>query len=83
MGIFVTMENLLHDLSAHNIQNRKIAIIENGSWAITAGNLMTEIISKWKNIDIIGNKVTIKSSAKQTQREELETLAKEIVKTIE
>ena len=82
MGIFVSMENLLHDLAAHNIQNRKIAIIENGSWAITAGNLITEIVSKWKNTEIIGNKITIKSSVKQTQREEIEELAKEIVKTI-
>ncbi len=82
MGIFVNMENLLNDLTAHNIQNRKIAVIENGSWAITAGNLITEIVSKWKNTEIIGNKITVKSSVKQTQREELETLAKEIVRTI-
>ena len=82
MGIFVNMENLLNDLTAHNIQNRKIAIIENGSWAITAGNLITEIVSKWKNTEIIGNKITVKSSVKQNQREELETLAKEIVRTI-
>lgn len=83
MGIFVNMEILLNDLTAHNIQNRKVAIIENGSWAITAGNQMTEIISKWKNTEIIGKKVTLKSSTKQTQREELEQLAKEIVKTME
>lgn len=76
MGIFVSMENLLHDMTAHNIQNRKVAIIENGSWAITAGNLITEIISKWKNTEIIGNKITIKSSVKQTQREELKHLQK-------
>lgn len=82
MGIFVNMENLLNDLTAHNIQNRKIAIIENGSWAITAGNLITEIVSKWKNTEIIGNKITVKSSVKQNQREELEALAKEIVRTI-
>lgn len=82
MGIFVNMENLLNDLTAHNIQNRKIAVIENGSWAITAGNLVTEIVSKWKNTEIIGNKITVKSSVKQTQREELEALAKEIVRTI-
>ena len=81
MGIFVSMENLLHDMSAHNIQNRKIAIIENGSWAPTSGSLMTEIISKWKNVEIIGNKLTLKSSLKQNQREELKSLAKEIAST--
>lgn len=82
MGIFVSMENLLNDLTAHNIQNRKVAIIENGSWAPNSGNLITEIVSKWKNTEIIGNKITIKSSLKQNQQEELEFLAKEIVKTM-
>ena len=81
MGIFVSMENLLHDMTAHNIQNRKIAVIENGSWAPTSGNLMTEIISQWKNVEIIGNKLTLKSSLKENQREELRNLAKEIVAT--
>lgn len=83
MGIFVTMETLLNDLSAHNIQNRKVAIIENGSWAPSSGNLMTEVVSKWKNTEIIGNRVTIKSSIKTTQREELTALAKEIAKSLE
>ena len=36
-GIFVTMENLLHDIVAHNLQNRTVALIENGSWAPTSG----------------------------------------------
>ncbi len=75
MGIFVTMETLLHDLTAHNIQNRKVAIIENGSWAPVSGNLMTEIVSKWKNTEIIGNRVTLKSSLKNTQEAELDLLA--------
>ena len=37
-GIFVNMENLLHDIVAHNLQNRKIALIENGSWALYQEN---------------------------------------------
>lgn len=82
MGIFVNMENLLRDISAHNLQNRKVAIIENGSWAPNSGKLMTEIISGWKNTQIIGNKVQIKSSVKTNTIEELEILAQEISKTI-
>ncbi len=78
MGIFVTMENLLNDLSAHNIQNRKVAIIENGSWAPSSGNLMTEIISKWKNTQIIGNRLTVKSTLKNDNLTQLKELAKEI-----
>lgn len=82
-GIFVSMENLLHDIVAHNLQNRKIAIIENGSWAPVAGKLMTDLISQLKNIEIIENKVTLKSTLKENQLEELENLAKAIVDTME
>jgi len=82
MDIFVSMEILLNDLCAHNIQNRKVAIIENGSWAPSCGNLITEKVSKWKNTEIIGNKILVKSSLKQNQNEELENLAKEIVGTM-
>ncbi|MBP3821653.1 FprA family A-type flavoprotein [bacterium] len=82
MGIFVNMEILLHDITAHNLQNRKIAVIENGSWAPVSGNLMTEIISKWKNTEIIGNKLQLKSSLKNLQEKELENLAKEIVNSL-
>ena len=82
MDIFVSMEILLNDLCAHNIQNRKVAIIENGSWAPSCGNLITEKVSKWKNTEIIGNRILVKSSLKQNQNEELENLAKEIVSTM-
>ena len=82
MDIFVSMEILLNDLCAHNIQNRKVAIIENGSWAPSCGNLITEKISKWKNTEIIGNRILVKSSLKRNQEEELENLAKEIVSTM-
>jgi len=82
MGIFVNMENLLHDICAHNLQNRKVAIIENGSWAPSCGNLMTEMVSKWKNTEIIGKKILVKSTVKNSNVEELELLAKEIAKTV-
>ncbi len=82
-GIFVSMDNLLHDIVAHNLQNRKIAIIENGSWAPVSGKLMTDLVSQLKNIEIIGNKVSLKSTLKENQLEEIETLAKAIVDTME
>ena len=82
MEIFVNMEILLNDISAHNLQNRKVAIVENGSWAPVCGNKMTEVISKWKNTEIIGNKVCVQSSLKTEQAEELKILAKEIVQSM-
>ena len=76
------MENLLHDIVAHNLQNRKIAIIENGSWAPTSGKLTTDLVSQLKNTEIIGNKLTLKSTIKENQMEEIENLAKAIVETL-
>lgn len=81
-GIFVEMENLLHDILAHNLQNRKFAIIENGSWAPQSGKLMTEILSQLKNCEIIGTGISIKSAVKSEKREELKNLAKLIVESM-
>lgn len=77
-SIFVNMENFLHDIVAHNLQNRKVAIIENGSWAPTCGKLMIELISKLKNTEIIGSNVMIKSAVKADKTAELDSLAKAI-----
>ena len=81
-GIFVTMENLIHDIQAHNLQNRKVAIIENGSWAPNSGKLMREKLSGLKGIEFMENTVTIKSAPKQDTLEQLELLADEIARDI-
>lgn len=81
-GIFVEMENLIHDIVAHNIQNRKVAVIENGSWAPQAGRLMSELLSQIKNTEFIGSGVSIKSAVKLEKRDELKNLAKAIVESM-
>ena len=81
-GIFVSMEELLHDLAAHNIQNRTVAFVENGSWAPTSGKLMTEIISKCSNMTILDESVTLKSSLKPEQSEQIDSLVSAISATI-
>lgn len=81
-GIFVNMENLLHDIVAHNLQNRKIAIIENGSWACVSGKLMCEALSALKNTEIIETKVSLKSALDKNQAQDLDNLAKAIVETM-
>jgi len=73
-GIFVSMEALINDLVAHNIQNRTVAIIENGSWAATSGGLMREKLGKCKNIRIIEQTVSLKSSLKTSQLTEIEAM---------
>ena len=78
-SIFVKMENIINDVIHHNIQNRKIAIIENGSWACCCGDLIRDSLSKLKNITFIEGKINIKSSLKKSQKEDIENLAKELV----
>ena len=73
-GIFVTMENLLRDIAHHSLKNRKVAFIQNGSWAPSSGKLMTEIINSMKDMEILEAPVTLKSTLAPGQEEELETL---------
>ena len=81
-GIFTPMETLLLDLVAHNLQNRTVAFIENGSWAPISAKLMGDIVAKMKNMTVLASKATLKSTVKDAQREELKTLASEIAETL-
>lgn len=74
-GVFVTMEQLLHDIAAHNLQGRKVALIENGSWAPTSGKLMRGILEGLKGTEFIGDTLTVKSSLAEGQLAELDVLA--------
>lgn len=77
-GLFVSMEILLNDLKAHNLQNRTVALIENGSWAPAAGTHMKNIISGMKNMTVLEPAVLVKSSVKDDQREQLAELAEKL-----
>ena len=81
-GIFVTMENLLHDIANHNLQGRKIALIENGSWAPVSGRLMRDILSPLKNTSFIGDNITVRSSLSSGQVADIEALADAIAADI-
>lgn len=81
-GIFVEMENLLRDLVAHNIQNRTVAFIQNGSWAPTSGELMRELFAPLKNISYIDKLLTLRSSLKNSQEAELSELVSAISDSI-
>lgn len=74
-GIFCNMETALHDLKAHNLQNRTVALIENGTWAPTSGSLMREIFASMKNMNVIDNTLTLKSALKEEQIPQLDALA--------
>ncbi|WP_349672037.1 FprA family A-type flavoprotein [Lacrimispora sp.] len=77
-GIFSNMEHLLMDMKAHNVQNRTVALIENGTWGVMAAKKMTEIISSMKNMTILDQTITVKSSLKEDQLSEIAALANTI-----
>ena len=81
-GIFTPMENLLLDLKAHNLQNRTVAIIENGTWAPVSGKLMRAIIDEMKNMTVIDQSLTLKSAMKEDQSETLSAMAEAIVASL-
>jgi flavorubredoxin len=81
-GLFCNMETLLLDLKAHNLQNRTVAIIENGSWAAQAGYAMANIFTAMKNITVLENTISLKSSVKAEQQAALLALAKSIAATL-
>ena len=81
-GIFVSMEELLHDLAAHNIQNRTVAFVENGSWAPTSGKLRKDIIGSCSDMTILDETLTLKSSLKPEQEAQIDALVEAISATI-
>lgn len=74
-GIFVNMENLLHDLKAHALQNRTVGLIQNGSWAPASGKLMGEALGQMKDMRVLEPVVSIASAVKEEQLAQLEALA--------
>ena len=79
-GVFPPMEQFLRHLAGKNYQNRKIGIVENGTWAPTAGKCMREIVETMKNITICDTMVTIRSRLNEESRVKLEELAEEILR---
>ncbi|MBR6355609.1 MAG: FprA family A-type flavoprotein, partial [Alphaproteobacteria bacterium] len=78
-GIFINMENLLHDVTAHNLQNRVVGLIDNGTWAATAGKQMKIELEKLKNCTFVEPVVSVKSALKDDQLTAVESLADALV----
>lgn len=74
-GIFPTIETVLLDFKAHNLQNRAVTLIQNGSWAPTSGKQMLELFNQMKDMRIRENILTVFSALKPEQGAELDSLA--------
>jgi flavorubredoxin len=78
-GVFPPMETFLYHLKSKAYQNRKVAVVENGSWAPSAARAMVSILEPMKNVTVCENRVTIKSTMKDADVIALEALADEIL----
>lgn len=74
-GLFPVMEDFLAHLKSKNYQKRKVAVIENGSWAPVAAKKMTDMLDSMKDIEICEKKVTIKSVMKEADKTAIKELA--------
>lgn len=79
-NLFPPMQEFLHHLANKNYQNRKVGIVENGTWAPMAGKCMKDILANMKNITICDTQVTIRSKLNEVSRAKLEELAEEILR---
>ena len=81
-GIQPKMEAYLSDIKALNLQNRTVAVIDNGTWAATAGKQMIGTLEGMKNMTILENTISIKSALAENQLGALEALADELAKQV-
>lgn len=74
-GLFPVMEDFLAHLKSKNFQKRKVALIENGSWAPMAAKKMEELLGSMKNIEICEKKVSVRSVMKEADKAAIAELA--------
>ncbi len=79
-SLFPCMEDFLYHLKIKNFQNRKVAIVENGSWAPMAGKHIRSYVEGMKNMELVGDTVTIRSTMNAKNVEELNALADALLK---
>lgn len=79
-GLFPPMHEFLHKLIIKNYQNRRVGILENGSWAPTAGKVMRNMLLEMKNLDIVSPMVTIRARMKAEDLPAMKELADAILK---
>jgi len=83
LGIFPPMLDYLEHLKALNMQKRTFAVVENGSWAPKAGDLIEEFLNdELKEMTVLSGRVTVNSSLNESSERELEELADALIESI-
>ena len=78
-GIYPPIENLLAHMKALAVQNRTVAVMDNGTWAATAGKQIVKQLEEMKNMTVLDQKLSIKSTLKADQEEILDAFAQQII----
>ena len=78
-NVFEPMEYLLRDMVAHNVQNRKVALIENGSWAATAAKQMQTLLESMKDMTVVAPILSLKSTIAPSQEADLNALIQNLI----
>lgn len=79
MNLYPPMEAAIHDLKSLNFQNRTVAVVDNGSWANVAGKTMRSMLSEIKNITLLEDQLSLVSTLKKDQMEQLNQMANSII----
>ena len=78
-GIYPPMENLLNDMKALSVQKRTVALMDNGTWAPTAGKQIVKKLEEMKEMELLTQQLSIKSVLKNDREAELEAFAQQII----
>lgn len=81
-GVYPVMENFIADIKALNLQNRDIAVMDNGTWAVTAGKFIVNKINEMKNMRVIEKIFSVKSAMDESQYEEINEFADMIISSL-
>lgn len=82
-GIYPVMETFLTDMKALNLQKRTFALLDNGSWAPAAAKQMKKHLEELKDVIILDNSVSVKSSVKESQQHEIEAMCKNLIDSLQ
>lgn len=81
-GVYPVMENFIADIKALNLQNRNVAVMDNGTWAVTAGKQIIKEISEMKNMTVAEKVLSVKSAMDESQYEEINEFADMIISSL-
>ncbi len=82
MGVFPLMHNYIEDMKALSVQKKTVGIVENGTWACKAGEVMIKTLSEMKDMNILEEKVKILSSMNEKNEDEMDKLVESLVKSL-